>query len=478
MNQRLLIFGLAAAFAVGGCVNRDAQKQGQRTQKIVSDPTRVVEVKPATTMTLFETLPITGEVTTSDDVTVAAKIPGRIVSMHVRDGDDVTAGQVIAYLDSTNQMIQIRQATSQVGAAQSQLNQAISNARIGPSRSAAAVAQALAQLRSAQAQLQKVVRGARDEERKQADAAVASAKSNMETAKKERDRQATLYREGASSQQRFDQAENAFQAAFSQYEQAIQQQAMTRNWSRPEDITAAREAVRQAEEAVKSARANKSLDVLLNDQVVTARANLEGARSGLSLARQSLEDLKIRAPLSGRVQGKPAQVGTVLGAGTPVARIIGAGGTYFEGEFPAKVMAQIRAGNAVSIKIDGIDNQSFIGTVVSISPSASSIGRLFKARVRIPFSNMVKPGMYARGDVTLNTIPNATVVPSGSIIRRGEKDVVFVAVSGKAKMVEVRPGIASKGVTQVTGIQPGDKIVVRGQSDLDEGSSIKVESGA
>jgi RND family efflux transporter MFP subunit len=171
-------------------------------------------------------------------------------------------------------------------------------------------------------------------------------------------------------------------------------------------------------------------------------------------------------------------VGTVLGAGTPVARIIGSSGTYFEGEFPAKVMAQIREGNAVSIKIDGLDNQSFIGTVVSISPSASSIGRLFKARVRIPVSAMVKPGMYARGDVTLNTIPDATVVPTGSIVRRGDKDVVFVALKDRAKMVEVHPGIASKGVTQVTGVVPGDKIVVRGQSDLDEGSKIKVESGA
>ncbi|MEQ1935023.1 MAG: hypothetical protein ABL962_14280, partial [Fimbriimonadaceae bacterium] len=116
--------------------------------------------------------------------------------------------------------------------------------------------------------------------------------------------------------------------------------------------------------------------------------------------------------------------------------------------------------------------------VISISPSASSIGRLFKARVRIPESSLVKPGMYARGDVTLSTIPNATVVPSGSIVRRGDKDVVFVALKDKAKMVEVRTGITSNGVTQVSGVLPGDKVVVRGQGDLDEGSAIKVESGA
>ncbi len=478
MKQRLLILGLIATLVSTGCVNRDAQKQALKTQEIVSDPTTLVEVKPAVSLTLTESLPITGEVTTSDDVVIGAKIPGRIISMNVTDGDDVSAGQVIAMLDSTNQMIQIRQASAQVSAAQSQLNQAIANARIAPTRSAAAVAQAEALVRSARAQLQKVLNGAREEERKQADAAVAAAKSNMDTAKKERDRQAALYREGASSQQRFDQAENAFQSAFSQYEQAIQQQAMTRNWSRPEDVAAAREGVKQAEEAVKTAKANKSLDILLTDQVVAARANLEGAQSGLSLARQSLEDLKIRAPLSGRIQGKPAQVGTVLGAGNPVARIIGAGGIYFEGEFPAKVMAQIKVGNAVSIKIDGLDNQSFIGTVMSISPSASTIGRLFKARVRIPGSNLVKPGMYARGDVTLKTITNATVVPSGSIVRRGEKDYVFVAEKDNAKMVQVQTGITSNGVTQVTGISPGDRVVVRGQNDLDEGSAIKVESGA
>lgn len=473
-GKTLLILAIAISLAPG-CVNRNAQAQAKRTQTIVTDQTKEVQVASAETRDLEETLPITGEVATSEDANIGAKMPGKIVAVYVRDGDSVTAGQVIAQLDSTNQMIQIRQAQSQVNGARSQLNQAIANARIGPSRTSAAVAQAQAQLRSAKAQLQKALTGARPEERAQSEAAANAAKSNMETAKRERDRQLKLYQEGAASQQRYEQAENAYQAALSQYEQALQQVQMTQSWSRPEDIASAREQVRQAEEAVKTAQAGKSLDVLLQDQVQGARATLQGATESLNLARQGLEDLKVRAPFSGRIAGRPAQAGTVVAGGTPVARIIGAEGTFFEGEFPANLLSKIKIGSPVRVVIDGLNGRTIIGTVISISPSASSVGRLFRARIQIGNSPDIRPGMFARGEVTMNRIEDATVVPTVAIVKRGEKSLVFLSQGDKAKLVEVKPGLVTNGFTQVSSVLPGDKVIVAGQNDLEDGSAIRLE---
>lgn len=474
MNWKtLLILSLTVTSGVG-CVNRAAQEQAKRTQKIVTDQTKEVQVVPATTKTLEETLPITGEVATSEDASIGAKAPGKIVSVFVRDGDSVSAGQLIAQLDSTNQMIQIRQADAQVSAARSQLNQAVANARVGPSRTSAAVAQAQAQVRAAKAQLNKAIAGARPEERRQAEAGASAAKSNMETAKKERDRQQKLYQEGASSQQRYEQAENAYQAALSQYEQALQQVQVVQSMVRPEDIESAREQVRQAEESVKNAQAGKSLDVLLVDQVSAARANLQGAMATVNLARQGLEDLKVRAPFSGRVSGRPIQPGTVVAGGTPIARLIGGEGTYFEGEFPASILTQITVGSAVKVTIEGITGSTIIGSVVAISPSASSVGRLFKARIQIGSNPAIRPGMFARGDVTLKTISGATVVPTGAIVKRGDKSMVFIAQGDKAKLVEVKPGLAKDGFTQVNSVLPGDNVIVAGQNDLEDGSAIRV----
>lgn len=475
MNWKTLLILSLAVVAGTGCVDRAAQAQAKRTQEIVTDQTKEVSVQPATTKTLEETLPITGEVATAADANIGGKVPGKITAVYVRDGDSVTAGQIIAQLDSSSQMIQIRQAESQVSAARSQVNQALANLRVGPARSSAAVAQAQAQLRAAKAQLSKALAGARPEERRQAEAVVGAAKSNMETAKKERDRQLKLYQEGASSQQRYEQAENAYQAALAQYEQALQQSAIAQSATRPEDIESAREQVRQAEEGVRTAQAGKRLDVILEDQVASARANLEGAQAAANLARQALEDLRIRAPFSGKIAGRPAQAGTVVAPGTPVARIIGGEGAYFEGEFPASLLQKIRVGSAVKVTVDGLAGQTMYGSVVAISPSASSVGRLFRARVQIGQTSAIRPGMFARGDVTLRTVSDATVVPTGSIVKRGDKQMVFLMEGDKAKLVEVQPGLVQNGFTQVNGINPGDKVIVAGQNDLEDGSKIRLE---
>ncbi len=477
MNSRTILVVSLVAIVGSGCVNRAAQEQAKKTQEIVTDPKKSVSVAKSKTMTLRETLEITGEVTTSNDTQVGAKVSGRVISVYVKDGDTVGAGQLIAELDGVNQRIQVQQALSQVAASRATLSQAQANATVGPQRTSAAVAQAQAQLRSAKSQLQKALNGARPEERVQAAAAVQSARSNAETAKKELERVRTLFNQQVVSQQRLDQAENAFNTAAAQLQQAEAALSLQQNWTRPEDISSARESVRQAEEGVRTAQAGKKLDILLGQQVMAAQANLQGAQASLALARQALSDLIIRAPFAGQVYGKPVQPGSVVGPGSPVVRLVGSEGAYFEGEFPATILSKIRIGSAVNVTVEGYAGSGLIGSITSVSPSASSVGRLFKARVQIPFRTEIKPGMFARGAVTMRTVPDASVVPTQAITKRGSKSVVFVIQGTKAKEVVVTPGLSADGYTQVSAILPGEDVVVNGQSDLENGSDVTVETG-
>lgn len=471
------MIGLLAVAGVG-CVNRAAQDQAKKTQAIVTNPKKTVSVAKAETRTVTESMEITGEVATGEDAQVGFKAPGKIVAVYVRDGDPVSAGQLLAELDGASLRIQMQQAMAQVQAARSALAQASANATVGPQKSSAAVAQAQAQLRSAKAQLQKAISGARPEERAQAEASLNAARSDFETAKRELERVQKLFEQQVVSQQRLDQAMNGFNGAQARLVQAQEQLRMQQNWTRPEDVASAREAVRQAEEAVRTAEANKRLDVLLNQGVQTAQANLQSAQAQLALVRQSMSDLQLRAPFTGRVSGKPIQLGTVVGAGTPVVRIVGGGGAYFEGEVPATSLGSIRIGDTVTVSIDGLPDRTFSGTVAATSPTASSIGRLFKARITLDTAGeSVKPGMFARGQVTIRRVPNATVVPTQAIVQRGDLSVVFISKDGKAKRVEVKVGLHTDGFSQVTGsITPGDDVVIAGQNDLDDGSDIEIQA--
>jgi len=434
-----------------------------------------VRVQPVSTDSIVDSLEITGDLTTSDDVVVGAKVPGKVVAVFKKDGDPVSVGEVIARQDTVNYQLQTRQAQAAVRAAQAQLRQAASNAIVGPSRTSAALASAQAQLRSAKAQLQKALNGARDEERVQAQNNVNAAKSNLETVKINLDRTRKLYKDGAISKSQLDSVENQYQAALSQYENALQAQKVVQNYARPEDLESARELVRQAEEGVRSAQAQKKLDVLLDQQVQAAKASVESAQAQLALAKQAIADAEIRSPFSGKISGKPAQIGSFVGAGSPVAHIIGVDGAYFEGEVSESSLAKIRVGNLVDVTVDSLGTKKLSGSISAISPQGDKVGRLFKVRVQIMGSTeRLQPGMFARGSVILKTLTGVKVVPKTAIVQRGKDSFVFIVTGEKAKMVKVVEGLSKDGLVQVEGVAVGDQLIVSGQDSLTDGSLIRI----
>ncbi len=480
---------LALALVIGGCVDRGAQTRAKKTEEILSNPVVAVRTLPVNVQTLQETIEITGQVTTSTDSQVGAKNSGKIVAVYVKDGDPVSAGQTIAVQDTSSLNAQLNQAlagvqsaASSMQAANAQLSQAVSNARIQPTRSASAVRQAEAQLRSAKAQLTKALAGARQEERSQAEWNVRQAKSALDKAQRDLDRYTKLVAEGAVAAAVLEQYRLAYDTAQANYNSALQQQLALGN--RSEDIDIARETVRQAEEGVRSAKAQQALDVNLNDQVQaarsqvsSARAQMQSAQAQVALARQAIADATIKAPFSGKVSGNPVQAGTVVGPGSPVARIVGKEGSYFEGEVPETNIDKIGVGSPVSVSVSALNGVSFTGTVQAVSPAGETVGRLF--RVRVAFSgdtSTLKPGMYAVGKVTVRTVPNAPTVPIAAIVKRDGKDVVFVLDGDKAKLVTVQTGLQTNGVVQVDGLTSGQQVIIAGQNSLDDGSKVNLET--
>lgn len=473
-----LKFGGAAlailALTSVGCVDRARQDQAKVTTQLVSNPTRPVTTQPIQFKTVSETLAITGQVTTSEDTQVGAKRSGRLVSVAVRDGDAVKAGQIIATLDASDVQAQVRQALAALSGAQAQYSAAKVNAAIAPSKSSAAVAAAQAQLRSAKAQLKKAQAGARPQERIQVDWQVKSAKTNMDTAQADYDRTQKLVAQGAIAASRLDTARNALTAAQQQYNSALQSQALMQQGTRSEDLMVAQEAVRGAQEAVRQAQANKQLDAVTTEQVLTAQAQVEAARSQLDIARQALSDTMIRAPFAGRVAGKPMQPGTVVSPGQTIVRLIGTSGLYFEGDVPESQVAMVQPGKTATVKIDAIPNQTFTGKVLALSPVGQDVGRQFRARVQINGDlSAVRPGMFASGDILIRSM-SGMVVPASAVVQRDGKSVVFVVDGAKAHQVEVKVGLRQGNDVQVTGLVNGQMVVVRGQEDLVDGAPVEV----
>ncbi|MFN3730351.1 MAG: efflux RND transporter periplasmic adaptor subunit [Fimbriimonadaceae bacterium] len=478
MRTILPIILAATALGIAGCVDRGAQAQAKRTEELLSDPVVPVKVITASTEEVRNTFEVTGSLTTSEDTIVGAKTGGRVVAVYVKDGDAVSAGQVLATIDTTDLQIQLRQANAQIQAAESQLSQAKSNAAVAPVRSNAAVAAAEAQLAQAKSQYEKARNGARTDEKAQAEAAVNAAKSNLDTAKSDLERQRRLFNEGATPKARLEQSENAYAAALSQYEQALAARRLIEDATRPEDLATASAAVRQAEENLRSAKAQQQLDVVYDQQVAAAESSLNSARAARDLVRQQIADATVRAPFSGQIAGKPVQVGQIVAPGTPIARLVGSEGLYFEGEIPESMVDKLRPGTPVRVTIASA-NRAVDGEVAAISPYGETVGRLFRVRIRILSGvSGLNPGMFATGEVLIGSIPDAVVLPYVAVVSRGGKNFVFVYEDGKARQTDVTLGLRLGDRVQVTGVSPGAQVVIEGQSTLQDGSDIRIDSGS
>lgn len=476
MKLRFIAMGVAALLAVG-CVNREAQQQAKRTEELIKDQTVPVKLATVQSTNLAETLEITGSIKTAEDTSIGAKLGGRVISVAVRDGDLVKAGQVIAQQETADAMTRVRQQQALVDSSRSQLQQAQNDARIGPARSAATVRVSEAKLRQAEAALAKLRAGAREEEKIQADWAVENAKKNMETAKAQLERSKELLRQGAIPRSQLERDENAYMAALTAYNAALQSRRIIENQSRPEDILAAEQQVAAAREQVNSDKANQRLDVQYQDRVRAAQANLRSAQEALVLARQAVTDATIRAPYAGRISGNPTQPGTYVSPGSPVARIVATTGVYFEGDVPEGQVGQMQSGKPVTVRVDAL-NRDLSGRIVAVNPLGSDVGRVFKVRVHIDSDPAeLKPGMFARGIVELRRIPDAIVVPSSAVITQGGEKAVFIVEGKKAKRVKVSTGLSQDGLLQVDGISPGQQVVIEGQTKLTDGAEVKEDKG-
>ena len=107
-----------------GCVDRDAQKLAAQTSQIVTAPEKTVRIEQPKVETIEETIDVSGDVTTSQDVQASFRAPGRLGSLNVADGDRVTQGQVIATLDTSTLLPQVQQASAQLATTQAQYQQA------------------------------------------------------------------------------------------------------------------------------------------------------------------------------------------------------------------------------------------------------------------------------------------------------------------------------------------------------------------
>ncbi len=309
-------------------------------------------------------------------------------------------GQVVAQLDRSDYLAQLRQAEAGLQSAQARLSQAQTGYNVTTVQSSAAIEQAKAGLAAAQANYEKIKNGARSQERMIAENQVATAKANLDNAQANLKRYKQLYQQGAVAQAQLDVYQTQYDVAQAQYNSAKQNMSLVEEGARSEDVRAAQTQVTQAKEALKTAQANAGQNAIRQEDIKNARAGVAQAEAQVALAKEQLDNTNIISPIDGIVSNRMAEPGQMALTSVPLIEVVDLSTVYFQAGVSETVLSKIHPGQVVMVSVDAYPSAGFTGTVQKIYPTASANTREFSVRVHIPNpKHELRPGMFARGSV-------------------------------------------------------------------------------
>ena len=208
----------------------------------------------------------------------------------------------------------------------------------------------------------------------------------------------------------------------------------------------------------------------------TAKARVESAKAALDTQLLRLKHTQVLAPDAGVITMRTATVGSVVGAGAEMFRLIRQGRLEWRGEVTSAELGRITAGT--SVQVTAPSGAQVKGKVRMVSPTVDAQSRNGTVFVDLPASSMgasFKSGMFARGEFELGSSGAMIVVQTAVVVRDGFSYVYKVGQDNRVKQLKVQTGRrVGNQVEIIEGVKAEDRLVASGAGFLSEGDLVKV----
>ncbi|RME10657.1 MAG: efflux RND transporter periplasmic adaptor subunit [Aquificota bacterium] len=313
--------------------------------------------------------PYTGQIVADKRVEVSTRIMGRVKHVLVKEGDSVRMGQLLVSIDAEDIRAQAEAVQHQIA---------------------------------------------------QAEQALRSASANYEAIKKTFERYSALLKEGAITQQEFDQIKAQFESA--------------------------------------------------EAQVAQARAGVKATQSQKQAVVSNLKYAGITSPVNGYVVQKGVDAGDLAVPGHPLL-VLESPPYLFEAFLPERFAGRVMAGQEYEVSISGL-NKKVRGRVVEVSPALDPITRTFRVKVKLEDTQGIRSGMYA--SILIPERVEVFLVPEAAIVKRFDFTGVWVVKPDNTLELRfVRLGEKRGDKVEVlSGLREGERIVIQGIEKACEGCRV------
>ena len=210
-----------------------------------------------------------------------------------------------------------------------------------------------------------------------------------------------------------------------------------------------------------------------------AKETVAQASSALEEARTYLGFTEIRSPVTGQVVAKNIDAGSMANPGMPLISIEPEGAYRLELPVDVSLSNAIQKGTRLKVEIESVFEG--VVSVTKVVPMVDPVSRTFLVKSDLPAKpGVFKSGQYAMATISLGT-KEATVIPVSAIVRRGQLDGVYVVQDPggilKYRIIKVGREASKDRIEVLTGLTPGEQIVVKGVDRARDGVRVEPEKG-
>lgn len=425
---------------------------GKNIENKEEDTIRSVKYEELFKNTNIQTTKFSGSLKPLTESNLSFKIPGNIDKIYVKIGDKVKKGQLLATLDNSNYILQVKQAQAmyeQVKASMVAGDYKIAEAKTGTVQANTGTIQAKSAI-------------------EQAEAAYKIAVSVQNNAKKDFERYKQLYLNDNIPQSVYDNAKAGLEQATSGVEQA--KGAVNQAKAIYQETLAKQE---QTQTLVEQAKAGKNAD----------NANLKAVEAQLELAKLQLSYTELRAPSDGIIAFQIMETNENIDAGMPIFKIESKEKIQAEIYVSESVINRIKIGDSAKVTVDTL-NKNFEGTIEEIGGSSTGFGGTYVVKIAINQADEeFKAGMAVNVVFNLSNEEEQSqiLLPISAVNEDSEHNkftyIIENMVNGQGVITKknIKIGkLVNDRIEILSGLTGNEKVVTAGVNMLTIGQKVKL----
>lgn len=248
--------------------------------------------------------------------------------------------------------------------------------------------------------------------------------------------------------------------------------------------------LQQAEATTRNLKAKfERFEAMMAEELATeeeyqaARSDLANAEAEEGLARLNLSYTTVRAPFSGRVTSRLVDVGQNMSVGNEVMVMADFDPLLAKVHVPSRQFNELKQDQTVQLVLDS-NAEQLDGRIKLISPVIDPTSGTIKITVEIPdYPASTRPGDFAEVSIVTELRTGSLLVPRAAVFTDKGETIAYVALRDDESGMSAERRIVTTGFTDdtnteiISGLELGEKVVVKGQRSLKHGSAIRVLEG-